>query len=225
MGLQNTTLHVKLVHKKVFFDCFSQPLAYSISQKLSKLQLLANLFVMDLALQLQTDIQSHIRDVPDFPEPGILFKDITPVLQNPQLCSRMLDYLAKQCAPLKIEAVAAIESRGFMFGFPLALRLNVPFVPIRKKGKLPYHVVSHDYKLEYGFATIEAHTDAIKPGARVLIHDDLLATGGTAGAAAELIKKLGGEVAGFSFLVELRFLGGRKKLEQYTTEITTLVGY
>ena len=180
---------------------------------------------MDSLPQLQTDIQSDIRDVPDFPEPGILFKEITPVLQNPQLCSRMLDYLAKQCEPLKIEAVATIESRGFMFGFPLALRLNVPFVPIRKKGKLPYSVISHDYQLEYGSATIEAHTDAIKPGTRVLIHDDLLATGGTAGAAAELIKKLGGEVAGFSFLVELGFLKGREKLSAYSTEIMELVAY
>lgn len=180
---------------------------------------------MTLLPSLQTDIHSYIRNIPDFPEPGILFKDITPILQNPQLCSRMLDYLAKQCAPLKIDAVAAIESRGFMFGFPLALRLNVPFVPIRKKGKLPYSVVSHDYKLEYGNATIEAHSDAVKPGARVLIHDDLLATGGTAVAAAELINKLGGEVAAFSFLIELEFLGGRKKLSDYSDNIMELVKY
>ncbi len=176
-------------------------------------------------MELQEQIKSVIRDVPDFPEVGILFKDITPVLQKPQLCSHMLDYLAKQCAKLNIGAVAAIESRGFMFGFPLALRLGVPFIPIRKKGKLPYDVVSHDYTLEYGTASIEAHTDAIEKGARVLIHDDLLATGGTAGAAAELINKLGGTVAGFSFLIELEFLGGRKKLSAYTQDIATLVSY
>ncbi|MGV3598877.1 MAG: adenine phosphoribosyltransferase [Bacteroidota bacterium] len=176
-------------------------------------------------MELQEQIKSVIRDVPDFPEVGIIFKDITPVLQKPQLCSHMLDYLAKQCAKLNIDAVAAIESRGFMFGFPLALRLGVPFIPIRKKGKLPYEVVSHDYTLEYGTASIEAHTDAIEKGARVLIHDDLLATGGTAGAAAELINKLGGTVAGFSFLIELEFLGGRKNLSAYTQDITTLVSY
>lgn len=176
-------------------------------------------------MNLQDQIRAAIRDVPDFPKPGIVFKDITPLLQNPQLCSRMLDYLSVQCWPLGIDAVAAIESRGFMFGFPLAQRLGVPFVPFRKKGKLPYSVVSHQYELEYGFAEIEAHTDAVKPGARVLVHDDLLATGGTAGASAELVKKLGGEVIGFSFLVELEFLGGRAKLENYSNSITTLVGY
>lgn len=176
-------------------------------------------------IELQHQIKAAIRNVPDFPKVGIQFKDITPILQNSQLCTQMLDFVAQQCAKLNIEAVAAIESRGFMFGFPLALRLGVPFVPIRKKGKLPYHVYTYDYALEYGTATIEAHTDAIAPNTRVLIHDDLLATGGTAGASAELVKLLGGTVAGFSFLVELGFLGGRKKLEAYTKEITTLVSY
>lgn len=175
--------------------------------------------------ELQHQIQAAIRNVPDFPKVGIQFKDITPILQKPQLSSQMLDFLAKQCAKLDIGAVAAIESRGFMFGFPLALRLDVPFIPFRKQGKLPYDVVSHEYALEYGTATIEAHTDAIMAGTRVLIHDDLLATGGTASASAELVKLLGGTVAGFSFLVELGFLGGRKKLEAYTSEITTLVSY
>jgi adenine phosphoribosyltransferase len=179
----------------------------------------------DTHTALQHQIKAAIRDVPDFPQVGIMFKDITPILQNPQLCSSMLDDLATQCAKLDIEAVAAIESRGFMFGFPLALRLGVPFVPFRKKGKLPYDVISYEYDLEYGTATIEAHTDAIKPGTRVLIHDDLLATGGTAGASAELVKRLGGQIAGFSFLIELGFLGGRQKLAAYTNEITTMVDY
>lgn len=176
-------------------------------------------------MELEQEIKSVIREVPDFPKVGIMFKDITPVLQKPQLCSHMLDDLAKKCAKLNIEAVAAIESRGFMFGFPLALRLGVPFIPFRKQGKLPYDVVSHEYDLEYGTAVIEAHTDSILPYTRVLIHDDLLATGGTAGASAELVKRLGGVVAGFSFLVELGFLGGREKLSGYSTEITTLVHY
>jgi len=176
-------------------------------------------------MDLQQQIKDTIRDVADFPQPGIIFKDITPVLQNPQLCGQMLDYIAAQISKQKIDAVAAIESRGFMFGFPLALRLNVPFVPIRKKGKLPYDCVSYEYTLEYGTATIEAHTDAIQPGAKVLIHDDLLATGGTAGAAAELVQRLGGQVAAFSFLVELGFLGGRPRLEKYTDTILTIVGY
>ena len=176
-------------------------------------------------MDLENRIRAAIRDIVDFPEKGIVFKDITPILKNPQLCSYMIDHLAKQCAQLNIGAVAAIESRGFMFGFPLALRLGVPFIPFRKKGKLPYNVVSYEYSLEYGTATIEAHTDAIQPNTRVLIHDDLLATGGTASASAELVKKLGGEVAGFSFLVELSFLGGREKLNQYATEIANLVSY
>jgi adenine phosphoribosyltransferase len=176
-------------------------------------------------MELQHQIKAAIRDIVDFPQKGIVFKDITPLLQNPQLSSHMLDYLAKQCAPLNVGAVAAIESRGFMFGFPLALRLGVPFIPFRKKGKLPYEVVSHEYNLEYGTATIEAHTDAIQPNTRVLIHDDLLATGGTASASAELIKKLNGEIAGFSFLVELSFLGGRDKLNQYSSQIANLVSY
>ncbi len=176
---------------------------------------------MDITRQLK----NTIRDINDFPKKGIVFKDITPILKNPQLCSHVLDYLAKQSAPLNIGAVAAIESRGFMFGFPLALRLGVPFIPFRKKGKLPYDIVSYEYSLEYGTATIEAHTDAIQPNTRVLIHDDLLATGGTASAAAELVKKLNGEVVGFSFLVEIGFLGGREKLTQYTQEIASMVNY
>lgn len=176
-------------------------------------------------MELESRIKEAIRDVQDFPQPGIVFKDITTVLQQPKLCSSMLDSLALQMAGLNIQAVAAIESRGFMFGFPLALRLGVPFVPIRKKGKLPYDCISHEYTLEYGTAAIEAHTDAIHPRTRVLVHDDLLATGGTAGAAAELVKKLGGQVIAFSFLIELGFLGGREKLEKYTDTILSLVHY
>lgn len=176
-------------------------------------------------MDIQTQIRGAIRDIPDFPEKGIVFKDITPILQNTQLCGLMLDNMAEYYSDKNIEAVAAIESRGFMFGFPLALRLDVPFIPFRKKGKLPYEVVSFEYSLEYGTATIEAHTDAFKPNTRVLVHDDLLATGGTAGASAELIKKLNGEVAGFSFLVELAFLNGRANLAKYNAEIHNLISY
>lgn len=176
-------------------------------------------------MDLENRIKAAIRDIVDFPEKGIVFKDITPLLQDVALCSQMLDYLAAHYQNQGIGAVAAIESRGFMFGFPLALRLGVPFIPFRKKGKLPYDVVSYEYSLEYGTATIEAHTDAIQPNTRVLIHDDLLATGGTASASAELVKKLNGEVAGFSFLVELGFLNGREKLHQYSTDIANLVSY
>lgn len=176
-------------------------------------------------MELQNQIKAAIRDIVDFPKKGIVFKDITPLLQDVELCKQILDYKANYYANQNIGAVAAIESRGFMFGFPLALRLGVPFIPFRKKGKLPYDVVSYEYDLEYGTATIEAHTDAIQPNTRVLIHDDLLATGGTATASAELVKKLDGEVAGFSFLVELGFLNGREKLHKHSTEIANLVSY
>lgn len=174
---------------------------------------------------MQEKLKSIIRDVPDFPKPGILFKDITPIMMNAELSNEIVDHLADLYKNTDITAVAGIESRGFLFGYPLAMRLGIPFVLIRKKGKLPYDKISCEYELEYGSATIEIHTDAIKNGDRVLIHDDLLATGGSAEAAARLIKKAGGEVHGFDFLVELEFLNGRKKLESYSKNISNLVGY
>lgn len=167
------------------------------------------------------ELLSAVRNVVDFPKPGILFKDITPVLQNPQLCERILDALV-DAVPDHVNAIAGIESRGFLFGLPLAMRLGIPFIPIRKSGKLPYETVAYSYELEYGHATIEMHADALESGHTVLIHDDLLATGGTAKAAAELVLKVGGKVAGFSFLIGLNELNGKQELMQYTGNITIL---
>lgn len=174
---------------------------------------------------IEDKIKSVIRDVPDFPKEGIIFKDITPIMLNPQLSAEILDHLAELYKDQKIDKIAGIESRGFLFGYPLAMRLGLPFVLIRKAGKLPYHKISHAYDLEYGSATIEMHIDAIQKGDRVLIHDDLLATGGSASAAGELVKKCGGEIAGFNFLVGLKFLNGEEKLAKYTQNITNLVAY
>jgi adenine phosphoribosyltransferase len=170
-------------------------------------------------------LASAIRDVPDFPKPGILFKDITPVLEDPVLCADLIEEFAQRCAGMGIQAIAGVESRGFLFGVPLAIRLGVPFITVRKKGKLPYKTVSYSYDLEYGSAEIEMHQDSVKPGWKVLIHYDLLATGGTAAATAELVKSQGAEIAGFAFLVELAFLDGRKQLEQYKAEVVDLVSF
>lgn len=170
-------------------------------------------------------IYSTIRDVKDFPKPGIVFKDITPILHNPQLSKSIVNHLSNVYADLSVDAVCGIESRGFFFGFPLAIALGVPFIPVRKQGKLPYDTISHAYELEYGKAVVEMHSDAVQRGMRVLIHDDLLATGGTACAAAELVKKQGGEIVGFSFLVELDFLKGSESLKPYGVAIDSLVSY
>ena len=174
---------------------------------------------------IETKLKATIRDVVDFPKPGIVFKDITPIMMDPKLSAEVIDELVNIYKDQKIDKIVGIESRGFLFGFPLAVRLGVPFVLVRKKGKLPYNKVSWDYDLEYGSATIEIHTDAIKKGDRVLIHDDLLATGGSASAAAELIQSLGGEISSFNFLVALDFLGGQKKLKQYSENIVNLATY
>jgi adenine phosphoribosyltransferase len=176
-------------------------------------------------MNLEERIKSVIRDVPDFPKKGIIFKDISTIMLDPVLSADIIDHLVDMYKDLGIEAVAGIESRGFLFGYPLAIRLGVPFILIRKQGKLPYKKISHDYELEYGTATIEMHTDVIKPGQKVLIHDDLLATGGSASAAAELIQKCGGEVIGFNFLVSLSFLDGTKKLQNYSKNTINLVSY
>jgi adenine phosphoribosyltransferase len=157
-------------------------------------------------------LEDWIRDIPDFPQRGILFKDITPLLQNPVAFHASLDRLAAHYAGAGIEMVVGVESRGFIFGAPLAYLLNCGFVPIRKFGKLPYDTVTYEYSLEYGTNVVEMHTDAIRPGQRVLIVDDLLATGGTVSAAMELVEKLGGHIAGIAFLVELTFLKGREQL-------------
>lgn len=174
---------------------------------------------------LEEKLKSEIRDVPDFPVPGIIFKDITPIMMNPVLSKEVLEELKQSVLDLGITKIAGIESRGFLFGYPLAMELGLPFVLIRKKGKLPYHKVSHAYALEYGQAEIEMHIDAVNETDTVLIHDDLLATGGSASAAGQLVNNCGAKVAGFSFLVELKFLGGREKLLPFTENILTLVRY
>jgi adenine phosphoribosyltransferase len=174
---------------------------------------------------IEQEIKAVIRDVPDFPKPGIMFKDITPFLAKPKLCSLAVDYTCQFYKTHSIDAVAGLESRGFLLGMMIAQKLNVPFIPIRKKGKLPYKTISQSYLLEYGSAEIEIHEDAIEAGSNVLIHDDLLATGGTAVAAAQLIKKCGCNVTGFSFIIELEFLNGKQHLEKYSNQILSLVTY
>ncbi|MFL5762331.1 MAG: adenine phosphoribosyltransferase [Bacteroidia bacterium] len=174
---------------------------------------------------LQTKIKSAIRDVPDFPKPGILFKDITPVFHDQQLCNEIVSGFAEKLQDKKIDAIVGIESRGFLFGFALANKMNVPFILVRKAGKLPYKKIAYEYDLEYGSAKVEMHVDEIKEGWNVLIHDDLLATGGTAEAAAQLIRMQKGNVAGFAFVVALDFLGGEKRLQQYSNNIISLVSY
>lgn len=176
-------------------------------------------------MSVSETVKSAIRDIPDFPKPGIVFKDITPIMMDPKLSNEVLDHLVAQYENKGIEAVAGIESRGFLMGYPLAMRLGVPFILIRKKGKLPYKTIQYDYDLEYGSACIEMHTDAVEPGQKVLIHDDLLATGGSAEAAGKLIEMAGGVVAGFDFLVELEFLKGAEKLKPFSNIITNLVAY
>lgn len=174
---------------------------------------------------LEQRLKDAIRDVPDFPKPGILFKDITPILLDHELSADIAEAMAKQVADWNVDAIIGVESRGFFFGMMMAQRLKVPFVPVRKAGKLPYRTVSHEYELEYGTAKVEMHVDAIQPIQRVLIHDDLLATGGTAAAAAELVKGQGGVVAGFSFLVALDFLNGEEVLKKYDDKVVSLLHY
>jgi len=173
---------------------------------------------------LESKIKSVIRDVPDFPKPGILFKDITPILLNPALVDELVSEIALSFESKKIDAVAGIESRGYLFGVLLAQKLKVPFIMIRKEGKLPAKTLKESYNLEYGSATIEVHEDAIEENSHVLIHDDLLATGGTAIAAANLIRKKA-NVAGFSFLIELKFLDGLKKLNQISLNTKSVIQY
>ena len=158
------------------------------------------------------EIAAAIRNVPDFPKPGIQFKDITPVLADARLFAGTIDLLTQPFAPGSVDAVVGIDARGFIFAAAAAMKLNAGFVPVRKKGKLPHKTHEQDYALEYGSATVAMHIDALKPGSRVLLIDDLLATGGTAAAAVALVKKLGAEILQVSFLIELKFLNGREKL-------------
>jgi len=168
-------------------------------------------------------IKELIRDVPDFPKPGIIFKDITTMLKEPEGLAVAVELLTEQLEGKGIEQIVAMESRGFIFGTPVALRLGAGFVPVRKPGKLPADTASESYELEYGTDTLEIHKDAIKPGQKVAIIDDLLATGGTAEATARLVKGLGAEVVAVAFVIELDFLEGRKRLGDF--EVCSLVHY
>jgi adenine phosphoribosyltransferase len=169
------------------------------------------------------DIERAIRNIPDFPKPGIQFKDITPVLADARLFSGCIDLLTEKFKPGSVDAVVGIDARGFIFAAAAAVKLEAGFVPVRKKGKLPYQTHEQQYNLEYGTATVAVHVDALKPGSRVLLIDDLLATGGTAAAAAALVKRLGAQILEISFLIELGFLGGRQKLKDYP--VRSLVVY
>ena len=176
------------------------------------------------ALNLSEELNNAIRDISDFPKKGITFKDITPLLKDPILSNKITEQLIK-LNPQGVTHIAGIESRGFLFGFPMAINSKTPFILIRKKGKLPSKKVSFQYNLEYGTEEIEMHLDSVKPGDKVVIHDDLLATGGTACAAAKLIESQGAEVIGFSFVVELSSLEGRKLLNKYSSTVISLVKY
>ncbi|MCI5057981.1 MAG: adenine phosphoribosyltransferase [Flavobacteriales bacterium] len=170
-------------------------------------------------------IDNTIREVPDFPKKGIMFKDITPILKDVDLSKQITEAFVSELGSMEIDAVVGIESRGFLFGMALAHSLGVPFCMVRKKGKLPGDTIEHAYDLEYGQAIIEMHKDALEKDWNVLVHDDLLATGGTACAAAELINKLEANVIGFAFLVELSFLKGKDRLENYSNNIVSLKTY
>jgi adenine phosphoribosyltransferase len=169
------------------------------------------------------DLRARIREVPDFPKPGILFYDITTLLKDPIAFRDVIDRMAEQVGSAQVDLVVGMESRGFIFSAPLAYKLGAGFVPVRKLGKLPAETIEVEYSLEYGTATLEIHRDAITEGQRVLIVDDLLATGGTVMGTIELVRRLGGEIAGLSFMVELTSLKGREKLGDYT--INTLLAY
>jgi adenine phosphoribosyltransferase len=169
------------------------------------------------------ELEKAIRNVPDFPKAGIQFKDITPVLADARLFSGSIDLLTEHFKPGDVDAVVGIDARGFIFAAAAAVKLQAGFVPVRKKGKLPYVTHEQSYELEYGTATVAVHVDALKPGARVLLIDDLLATGGTAAAAAALVQRLGARILEISFLIELTFLGGRQKLKDYP--VRSLISY
>lgn len=169
------------------------------------------------------NLADYIRDIPDFPKPGILFRDITPLLKDPAAFSHALAQLEEAARDLRPDLIAGIESRGFLFGTPLASRLGIPFVPVRKPGKLPAETVSESYTLEYGEDALEMHRDAARAGQRVLVVDDLLATGGTAAATVRLLQKMDAQVAGLLFVIELGFLKGRKLLED--VEVRSLLSY
>ena len=168
-------------------------------------------------------IEDYVRTIPDFPEPGIQFRDITSILQNPDGLKLSVDLFMEQLSGIDFDVIVGMESRGFLFGMPVAYAMGKPFVPIRKKGKLPCETISAEYDLEYGTATIELHRDAIAPGQRVVLIDDLIATGGTIAAGARLVEQLGGKVVKIVCLIELKGLEGRKKLENY--DVSSIIAY
>jgi adenine phosphoribosyltransferase len=172
---------------------------------------------------MSTDLAARIRDIPDFPKRGIVFKDIMPLLADPESLRETVERLAEFAEPRKPDLILGAEARGFILGAALAYRLGSGFVAARKPGKLPWRTISAKYALEYGFDALELHADAIRPGARVLIHDDLLATGGTARAKVDLVEQLGGTVVGLAFVIELEFLEGREKLAGY--DVFSLIQY
>ena len=176
-----------------------------------------------MALGKVEELRAAVRDVPDFPKRGIVFKDITPVLSDPVLFRASIDLFLERCRGLKIDKIVGIDARGFLFGSAVAYELGVGFVPIRKRGKLPYTTETAKYSLEYGDAEMEMHVDAISAGERIVLVDDLLATGGTSAAAAVLIRKAGGHLLEAQFLIELEFLHGRKRLEP--TPVTSFLKY
>jgi len=169
------------------------------------------------------NLKDYIRDIPDFPQPGILFRDITPLLRNPAAFNHTIDRLAEKYRDWPLDAIVAIESRGFIFGAPLACRLDKPLVPVRKEGKLPGDTIASEYFLEYGSNTVEMHKGDVGPGDRVVVIDDLLATGGTLAAAANLVEESGGEVSGMGLIIELEDLGGRNALGAY--DVFSLIQY
>ncbi len=169
------------------------------------------------------DLKKIIRNIPDFPKPGIVFRDITTLLQDPAALREAVDSIAGHFGGKKVDVVVGTEARGFIFGPTIAYKLGVGFVPVRKPGKLPYETIEATYELEYGTDSVELHKDAIKPGQRVLMVDDLLATGGTMAACCELVEKLGGRIIGCAFVIELSFLNGRAKLPKY--DVFSLVDY
>lgn len=171
----------------------------------------------------QADLRTYIRSVPDFPEPGILFRDVTPLLKSPEAYMSAVDQMTSIVKSMEADTIVAIEARGFLFGCPIAANLGLPFVPVRKQGKLPSECMSVEYSLEYGEGRLDIHADSIEPGSRVVIIDDLIATGGTAAATAKLVELLGANVAGFVFLIELSGLKGRDKIKDYRLE--TLVQF
>jgi adenine phosphoribosyltransferase len=174
---------------------------------------------------IKSKIDNIVRTIPDFPKKGISFKDITPLLLDSDITNDIIDEFIKRLSTQKIDAIVGVESRGFLFGFLLANKMNIPFIPIRKVGKLPGETIKYKYDLEYGSAEVEIHKHDVKKGWNILIHDDLLATGGTACAAAELVKQLDSKVAGFTFVINLDFLNGKKLLEKYSNNIISLTDY